>query len=226
MKEIRELIGHYYGLEYFTKKVSREYRFDIYANGNSILECELELIKRESYGRVGKKWRGSCVIDSGKLKFEYDKEIQLSDTIADHSVQETKSKEKKIIVFNIINGKDFIGLNLNLELKEIPLIKLKREIEESVSMIIKNIVDHHQIEKVISEGKPGIFWRISNLTLKSTVLDLNPQVNQIQLVCEYDLDIVKEEKRVIDFDEVKRTHHKAELVIDKSKNAILEFKSF
>ena len=75
-------------------------------------------------------------------------------------------------------------------------------------MSLREIIKQFNLDNEYGKyDEPGKFWRISNLILKN--LQENITSDELKLTCEYDLDTVKEEKRVINADEVEREHFKA-----------------
>ena len=112
--------------------------------------------------------------------------------------------------------------------RTVKLIKLTRNIDkEKLSLIVywisHQIIDHYNLNKKNLEFEPSRYWRISNLLLTS-FNDINVDGNNaIEIMCEYDLELVKEEKRVIEDDEILGEHHIDKAIFDKNYK-ILDYK--
>ena len=104
----------------------------------------------------------------------------------------------------------------------ITLCKIELNIENVSLGIVKEILKHNKLDKKVDEAEPGRFWRVSNLILKDSKKIKFNGTDAIETLCDYDLDLVIEEKRVVKDDEIMREHHVDKVIFDNNLK-ILEY---
>ena len=77
--------------------------------------------------------------------------------------------------------------------------------------IVQIIRKTHDLDSKTSVSR---FWRISNLILKEYKETTFNGDKAHEVICEHDLDFVKEEKRVVNNDEFLREHHINKVIFD------------
>ena len=208
-----DLIGTYYVFTKRTRVESREYTLRISKAECDILLIALELAISGRFGSVGKDWNGFGTVKEDRLEFKCTEHVDWRYTFLDDERQDMISHRDDIYSAEIIKEGFDIILNLNLEVDRIILCKAKKQVSRMTYWISRNLISHYKLDEQAEEVKPD-FWMISNLVLKSYKNILYEGKDIIEVIVEYDLDLVKEEKRVIDGDEIVREHHIDQAILD------------
>lgn len=225
---LKDLQGLYYVYDYRTRTHGQNYVLNIFPGTNDKTEFTLQTTVSGNFGSSGIIWKGNCRLNDNKLIFEAIEENDWRFTAVQEEKEENVYKIYKSFEVEIVKEDDIILLVMALYERTIKLIKLKKIIdEEKLSSIVywisHEIIEHYNLRKNNLEFEPSRFWRISNLLL-TCFNDVNVDGNDaIEIVCEYDLELVKEEKRVIEDDEILGEHHIDKAIFDKNYK-ILDYK--
>jgi hypothetical protein len=213
---MKELVGSYYNFKYRTKRETHIYKLFIRQDSDGEFCFKLELTKSGNFGSVGSNWSGYCSSKDEKLVLEATQLIDWNYTFLDEERQEHVVGKKKTFFTNVNRQDNDIRLEICLETSEIVFYKTEPEIDKLAYKVMREIITHHNLDEKVNEKGPGIFWRISNLIFRcKRESRINDKI-ACEIICEYDLDIVKEEKRVINYDEVVRDHMKDKINFDEN----------
>ena len=225
---IKDLLGLYYVYDYRTRTHGQDYILEIFPGTNDKMEFTLQTTVSGNFGSSGMIWKGNCILNKNLLILEAIEENDWSYTAVQEEKEENVYKISKSFKVEIFKENDKIILIMAFYERTVKLIKLTRNIDkEKLSLIVywisHQIIDHYNLNKKNLEFEPSRYWRISNLLLTSFT-DINVDGNDaIEIMCEYDLELVKEEKRVIEDDEVLGEHHIDKAIFDKNYK-ILDYK--
>jgi hypothetical protein len=225
----QDFIGLYYIYDYRTRTHSQVYMLEILALPEDKVEFILQTTVSGNFGSSGIIWKGNCKLKSNQLLLDAVEENDWQFTAVQIEKEEHITKISKTFKAEIIRENDCIVLNLTIYENPIKLVKINENIDKDklssiVFWITREIIDTYNLRAKNLEFEPSRFWRISNLMLKSYNEIKFEGNNAIEISCEFDLDLVKEEKRVVDNDEIVRKHHVSKAIFSE-KFKILNFKS-
>ncbi len=218
---LKDLQGTYYIYDYRTRTHGQDYILEIFPGTNDETELMLQTTVSGNFGSSGIIWKGNCTLNNNQLIFEAIEENDWSFTAVQEEKEENVYNISKSFNFDIIKESDNILLILTSYERTITLIKLNKNIvKDKLSSIIywisQEIINLYNLRGNNLGFEPSRFWRISNLLLTS-FNDINVDGNNaIEIMCEYDLELVKEEKRVIEDDEILGEHHIDKAIFDKN----------
>ncbi len=211
---MEDISGHYYVLEYRTRRETHEYRLDVLYFSEGKAKFKYELTVSRKFGTVGNDWEGTCFLKNDQLILESNKYIDWSHTFLDEERQNIIYYISKKFSLEILRGDGQIKLKLPLELKNLILCKIDEKFEGVSFSIIQEIINRYNLKVKIIDADPGVFWRVSNLILRFNKNVIFNGSEAFEIACENDLDTVKEEKRVVNYDEVIREHHADIIIVD------------
>jgi hypothetical protein len=200
---LQDLIGIYYVYDYQTRSYGQEYILEIIATNEDKVEFVFIKKVRRKFGNSDITWQGICNMHDNKLTLE---------TLENKNSNLTSSKGNNAFNFEILKEKNNIILKLVQYEKTINLAKLDKKIDKNkvhsiASEIIRQIINQYKLLEGDLDCEPERFWRISNLLIKSyNEIKIN-QKEVFEVKCEYDLELVKEEKRVVNNDEILAKNH-------------------
>jgi hypothetical protein len=181
------------------------------------------------FGSSGIIWKGNCILQDNQLSLEAFEKNDWSFTAVQEEKEENFQKISNLFNFEILKENDNIFLISVLYEKTIKLVRLNKNIDRNklysiVFWIIQEIMNRNELRGDTLEFEPSRFWRISNLLLKSyNEIKINEK-DAIEIICEYDLEFVKEEKRVVEDDEILAEHH-VDKVIFNEKFKIFKYEN-
>jgi hypothetical protein len=209
----QDLTGLYYVYDYQTKSYGQEYLLEIITKNED--KAKFVFIKKVSskFGSSDITWQGICKIQDNKLTLE---------TLENKSLNLTSSGNNAFSL-EILEEHNNIMLRLVQYEKTIKLARLDKKIDKNkihpiTSEIIREIINNNKLIENNLDYEPERFWRISNLLIKSyDEIKINQQ-DAIEVEYVYNLEYVKEEKRVVENDEIlaKYQSDKAIFNIDKT----------
>lgn len=211
-----EINGHYYLLEYRTKKEAHTFRLDIFKEDKQ-QKFKLQQTVSGHFGSVGNEWEGNCIERNGSYFLISEIWNDWRSTFLDEERQEKIFKDEREFKFEILTKNSDVALILHLETKRLILYKLKPKFERISPAFIDKIIKDENLEEMITQNEIGSFWRFSNLILRSPEEKDN---GSFSIICEYDLEKVKEEKRVIQGDEVSGEQKIAQIECSKDMKLI------
>jgi len=213
MVELEELLGTYHVFTKRTRVEARTYTLKITQSTNDRFEISMELAISGNFGSLGEEWNGTGYLKENTLIFECHERIDWRYTFLDDERQDYVEKKKDTFTAEIINEGTNIILKLSKQVDTILLCKAHEKINAMTYWITREIIAHYELDVQAEIVKPQ-FWMISNLILKD-YNDFEYEENDtIKVVVEYDLDLVKEEKRVIEGKEFVREHHKDKVFLN------------
>ncbi len=226
---LNDLLGLYYVYDYRTRTHGQNYILENFPGNNDETKFTLQTTVSGNFGSSGIIWKGNCRLKSNQLLLEAVEENDWQFTAVQIEKEERITKVSKTFKAEIIRENDCIALNLTLYENPIKLVKINKNIDKDklssiVFWITREIIDTYNLRAKNLEFEPSRFWRISNLMLKSYNEIKFEGNDAIEISCEFDLDLVKEEKRVVDNDEIVRKHHVSKAIFSE-KFKILDFKS-
>jgi len=220
--EIENLIGQYYILHESTKQQSREYKLKIIKESEDEISFRFEVIITGYHGGIGTIWIGNCDFKKSAIFFEANLKQNWSISDDKGIQKEDSSRTTESFISEIIREGENIILRFHLETRAITLCKIEQNIENVSFAIVKEILKYHKLDIKVNEAEPGRFWRVSNLILKDSKKIKFNETDAIETLCDYDLDLVIEEKRVVKDDEIMREHHVDKVIFDNNFK-ILEY---
>ena len=195
-----ELIGLYYVFTYRTKREAHEYSLEILKEDNFKLGRTIS----GNFGSVGQEWTGNYSIKDNALKLKCTQNIDWKYTFLDEERQDMIIHSQKTFNAKCFEKGNDIKIVLSLELGDIVLYRTIEDISQLTYWITREIIERYELDEKIKNSEPGIYWRISNLIVRDYKMS-EGQLNEA--LCEFDLDIATEEKRVVDDPEFIREHH-------------------
>lgn len=216
---MEQLYGHYYVLERRTRVEAHEYKLEISQGRDNQAHFKLELIKSGQFGSVGTDWTGLCFFQDFEIKFEFQQKNEWRYTFLNEEREDSVSNISKFYSSQIFVDGNNIQLTFYLETKELIMFKVEKDIERLTYWITREIQKLYDLESKAKNTEKFRFWCISNLIVKDYQDDFI-ESETFEITCEYDLDLVKEEKRVIDDDEVIREHHIDRIVFNRDYRII------
>jgi len=193
---------------------------EIMAATNNKIEFIFQTTASGNFGSSGVMWKGNCTLQDKQLSLEAFEKNNWSFTAVQEEKEENVQKISNLFNFERLKENDNIFLISVLYEKTIKLVRLNKNIDRNklysiVFWIIQEIINRNELRGDTLEFEPSRFWRISNLLLKSyNEIKIN-QKNAIEIICEYDLEFVKEEKRVVQNDEILEEHHVDKVIFNK-----------
>lgn len=200
------IIGTFYTMKYRTKVQAHEYFLEISKDSQKNYDFKLKLTVSGHFGSLGEEWIGSCRVENENLLFETREHIDWNFTFLDEERNEKTSKHNKTYTAEILREESDIKCILSMETITLIMYKSHESIKLQSYWFTQEIINYYHLD--IEYGKyddPGKFWRITNLVFRQ--LRENARTQEVEVICEYDLDTVKEEKRVVKADEVITVHH-------------------
>jgi len=224
MVELEELLGTYHVFTKRTRVEARTYTLKISQGTNDRFDMSMELAISGNFGSLGEEWNGIGYLKEDKLIFECHERIDWRYTFLDDERQDYIEKRNDTFTAEIINEGTNTLLKLAMQVDTILLCKAHEKISAMTYWIAREIIAHYELDAKAEEIKPQ-FWMISNLILKDYKEIEYEGNDSTEVVVEYDLDLVKEEKRVIDGDEIVREHHKDKAILNiKNGYRIINYK--
>jgi hypothetical protein len=221
--EIENLIGQYYILHESTKQQSREYKLQIIKESEDKITFRFEVFITGYHGGIGTIWLGICDFKKGAIFFEANQKQNWSISEDGKIQKEDASRSKESFISEITREGENIILRFHLETRALSLCKIEPKIENVSIGVVKGILKHYKLDIKVDEAEPGRFWRVSNLILKDSKKIDFEGTDAYETLCDYDLDLVIEEKRVVKDDEIIREHHIDKVIFNKVFK-ILEYK--
>jgi len=217
---LKDLFGMYYVYDYRTKSHGQEYMLEIMATIKDKIEFIFQTTTSGDFGSSGIIWKGNCILQDNQLSLETFEKNDWNFTAIQEEKEENVQKISNLFNFKILKENDNIFLISVLYEKTIKLVRLNKNIDRNklysiVFWIIQEIINRNELRGDTLEFEPSRFWRISNLLLKSyNEIKINEK-DAIEIICEYDLEFVKEEKRVVENDEILAEHHVDRVIFNK-----------
>lgn len=224
---LKDLFGIYYVYDYRTKSHGQEYVLEILETSKDKIKFIFHTLVSGNFGSSGIIWKGNCSLHDNQLSLEAFEKNDWRFTAVQEEKEENIQKTSHLFNFEIFKENNNIILVSVLYEKTIQLVRLNRNIDRNklysiVYWIIQEIINRNELRGNTLEFEPSRFWRISNLLLKSyNEISIN-QKDSIEIICEYDLEFVKEEKRVVENDEILAEHH-VDRVVFNQKNKIIKY---
>jgi len=217
-----DLIGQYYILEEFTNQQSREVKLELIQAPDNLISFKFELINHGYFGSVGTTWEGECLMQNNQmtLKASIVKDWNITAVQKEREAQINDSNASYTI--DIIRENTSHKLKLNLETRKIIMCKTIKNPEILANGITQEIIKIYKLEEKGIELYPERFWRISSLIISDEKQRDLKENNEFEIICEYNIDFVKEEKRVINNDEIIREHHIGKVIYNNESYEILE----
>jgi hypothetical protein len=178
-----------------------------------------------NFGSSGVIWKGDCSLHNNQLSLKVLEKNDWRFTAVQEEKEENIQKLSRLFNFEILKENDNIFLVSVWYEKTIKLARLYMNIDRNrlysiVYWIIQEIINQNKLKEGPLEFEPSRFWRISNLLLKSyNEININEK-NAIEILFEYDLEFVKEEKRVIENDEIHAEHYLDKAIFDFKFNKV------
>ncbi len=208
---LKDLTGFYYVYDYRTKSHGQEYLLEILETANDKIEFIFHNIVSGNLGSSGIIWKGSVTLRDHQLFLKALEKKDWRFTAIQEGKEENIQKVSHLFNFHILKNDSNIFLISDFYEKPIKLVKLNKTINKTqlysiVYWIVNEIIKLNELNSDSLEYEPSRFWRISNLFLISyNEIKSNEQL-VIEIIFEYDLEFVKEEKRVIENDEILAEH--------------------
>ncbi|MHA1147922.1 MAG: hypothetical protein ACTSR8_06720 [Promethearchaeota archaeon] len=216
-----KIIGSYHTLKYRTKVEAHEYLLDIEKSEENIV-FKLNHAISGHFGSLGNEWVGECEFKESEIIFTTNEFIDWRYTFLEDERQDRVSSHNKSYIGKVNFQDSDIMINLQMETQSLILYKFDSKVRIYTAAITRQIIKNFNLDNEYGKfDEPGLYWRISNLIIKN--LSINTNTQEVELICEYDLDTVKEEKRVNKMDEVEREHHIERYVFE--KNSIKKFET-
>ncbi len=216
---MEEYIGRYYVFKTHTKVNAREYNLNITDLTKDEAKFSLELAMSGRYGSVGKTWEGECYLDNNTLILQCKQLYDWRYTFLDEEKDGQISYISNTYIGTFSKERKNIRLDLSFEVDKIFLYKIDRDEYNIAYWISRNILEHHKLEERVLEFDPHRFWCISNLVFKEIHSN---EIDNLELLSEYDIEFRLEEKRVINADEIISEHHIDKVTLDE-KGKILHY---
>ena len=218
-----EISGYYYLFRYKTNKESHEYFLEIKKENQSRQNFKMTFKKTTQFGKIGSNWEGICEKNGNYVLFHINNAVDWRELFMERGREEFPSEFLKTIKASIKKENNQIKFDLFLETKTLTFSKTEAIIEQISPQIIDKLIEYHKLRKNKAIQQAGVFWRISNLIFgKPNKLHNGNQIYQTFL--EYDMDIVKEEKRVTNFDEYNRNHYSKTVIFSEKDHKLVEFR--
>jgi len=227
--KLEDLLGIYYVYNSRTKSHGQEYILEFVDSTKDKIKFIFQTIVSGNFGSSGIIWKGNCRLQNNQLYLNAVEKNDWSFTALQEEKEENIQKTSNLFNFEILKDNNNLFLISVLYEKTIKLHKLNKNIDKnnlySIAFgIIHEIMNRNELRKDPLEFEPSRFWRISNLLLKSyNEIKINEK-DAFEIICEYDLEYVKEEKRVVENDEILAEHH-VDKVIFNQKNKIMRYKT-
>ena len=216
-----DFIGIYYVYDYRTKSHGQEYLLEIMESAKDKLEFIFYTTASGNFGSSGIIWKGNVTLRDHQLYLKAFEKNEWRFTAIDEEKEENIQKIFHQFNFEILKESENIFLISVLYEKTIKLVRLNKSIDRNklysiVYWIIQEIIDRNKLRGDSLEFEPSRFWRISNLLVK-TYNEIEMQESKtIEIICEYNLEYVKEEKRVVERDEILAEHHVDRAIFNKN----------
>lgn len=225
---LKDLTGFYYVYDYRTKSHGQEYTLEIITTAKNKIEFIFHSIISGNFGNSGITWKGICSLNNYQLTLKAFEKNEWRFTAIQEEKEESIQKTFNLFNFEILKENDNIFLISVRYEKTIKLVRLNKNIDRNklysiVYWIIQEIINRNKLREDPLEFEPIRFWRISNLLLKSYKEIKINEKDTFEVICEYDLEYVKEEKRVVKNDEILRKHHIDKAIFNK-KLKIINYK--
>lgn len=220
--EKKEIIGYYYVFKYRTKQEAQVYKLHLFLGevSNQLL-FKLERNISGHFGSLGFDWFGSCTLNGDEISLNATKEIDWRFTFLDDERQDLVSECDKTWKGVFTWDNDDLKLDIDKDVLKLPMYKTIKDEHPFPYWLSRKIMETYQLDDIIEKnGEPGIYWRISDLIIKKYAEISQEGEKQYEMICEFNLEIVKEEKRVVNFDEIKGKRNAVKARFNNSKTLI------
>lgn len=220
--EIKDIIGYYYVFKYRTKQQAQVYKLHLYlGNASNELVFKLERNISGNFGSVGVDWFGTCLLDGNEISLIASNEVDWRFTFLQDEREDIVSECNKTWKGVFTWDNDDLKLDIDKEVLKLPMYKTIKDEHPFPYWLSRKIMEAYELDdKIETIGQPGIYWRISDLIIKNYAEISEEGEKQYEMSCEFNLEIVKEEKRVVNFDEVEGKRHIVKARFNNSKTLI------
>ncbi|MBD3254171.1 MAG: hypothetical protein GF383_03720 [Candidatus Lokiarchaeota archaeon] len=216
-----QILGIFYVLEYRTKVEARTYTLDIFQESQNEQNplFELELIISGHFGSLGSTWNGTCILEKEIITFNTEKLIEWKHTFLEEEKYKSSSKIDKSYVGKILIRENDIFLNLSLKHITLKMSKLKIPLNEYTYKIVERIIYDLNLDTEYGKyNDSSKFWSISNLIYRN--IKQSPDNQEIELICEYDLDVAEGVNKKPMSHNYLHGHYVAKVLLNNNKDII------
>ncbi|MFX1393886.1 MAG: hypothetical protein ACFFAH_09960 [Promethearchaeota archaeon] len=221
----KNLIGYYYLLDECTKQQAREYKLNIIQKSQIEILFKFNLKISGYFGSVGTIWKGICILRDNQIILKANLKSDWSNTAIQEEMEDKAFNTSLTYIADIIQEGNNLKLKINLETRKIILSKTIKNAEIISYWATREIIKLHKLNVKECEEYPARFWRISNLIFKNHKAIEYKKNDALEVFCEYNLDLVKEEKRVVNNDELIRASHIDKAILNTKDYKIIEYEA-